>query len=350
MKFFNIDLHTSVIEDLKFTFDKLGHKIESCSLSDHNWIFNRNCSETKVINKNNWNTLDKELCNHFFDEYKNALLEYDGFICTYPPSFSLLYERFNKPILLHIPIRYEVPFSNNTKSWNGFNLFLQRGIDVGKIIPVANSLYDKEYFEYFVKRECKLIPSICSYTNTQWKPTKNKFLYSGRLAIDLQDIMENKLSLGKYDWSKLSSYKGIVIIPYNCSTMSIFEHYTANIPLFCPSIDFMMELYKQHGEHVLSELSWNKLKGIAPGSKIGCQPDSDPNRYDNADIMKKWIELSDFYNKEWMPYITYFKSFDDLKVKLVSIDLQEVSNNMKKFNILRKTKIHEKWSDVLNAL
>ncbi|MCJ7767674.1 hypothetical protein MUP79_04735, partial [Candidatus Bathyarchaeota archaeon] len=36
--------------------------------------------------------------------------------------------------------------------------------------------------------------------------------------------------------------KGIIHMPYECSTMSIFEQYSANVPLFFPSKSFLKEL------------------------------------------------------------------------------------------------------------
>lgn len=350
MKFFNIDLHIAVIEDIKTIFNELGHEVDSFCLSNHTWVFERAPDNIDIINKNNWNFLDESLCNLFFDKYKDKLLEYDAFICTYPPSFSMLYERFNKPIILHIPIRYEVPFQNDAKKWNAFNQYLQRNIDYGKIIPIANSRYDQEYFEFFVKRECGFIPNICEYTKTKWNPTKNKFLYSGRLNWNFdKNSIDDRRSLKNYKWQDISSYNGIIIIPYNCSTMSIFEHYTSNIPLFCPSHEFMLDLYKNYPNQVLTELTWNKTKGLSSGSVIECGK-KDPNKYDDIEIMKYWIGLSDFYNEEWMPHIVYFNSFEDLENKLKTTDLKKVSLLMKEFNLTRKQKIYEKWSKILDIV
>ena len=39
MKFFNIDLHISVIADIKKIFTDLGHEVDDWSLSGHAWAF-----------------------------------------------------------------------------------------------------------------------------------------------------------------------------------------------------------------------------------------------------------------------------------------------------------------------
>jgi hypothetical protein len=260
MKIFNLDCHVSVIADLKQIFENLGHEVNSWSISGSNWIFNQKTAIVDVINQRTWQGINKKMADDFYERYKDELSIYDAFVCTYPPAFSLIYEKFKKPIILQIPIRYEVPFQNNVEKWNYFNDYLRRGIDSGIIIPVANSEYDKRYFEFFVQRECKLIPNICEYTNAKYNPTKDHFLYSGRLSIKFdQNSIIDKSSLGKFEWQDLYSYKGIIIIPYNCSTMSIFEYYTANLPIFCPSHNLMMELFSKYPGQVLNELSWNPI-------------------------------------------------------------------------------------------
>jgi hypothetical protein len=351
MKIFNLDCHISVIADLKKIFEDLGHEVVSWSVSGHNWVFNRNPVSVDVVNQHTWMQMDSSMCDRFYERYKDELSQYDAFVCTYPPAFSMIYEKFNKPIILQIPIRYEVPFHNNSDKWNMFNEYLRNGIDSGMIIPVANSEYDKRYFEFFVNRKCDLIPNICEYTNTKWNPEIDKFLYYGRLPINLNNsLIIDKSSLGRYKWSDISKYKGIVMIPYNCSTMSIFEYYTANIPLFAPSKKFIKELYSKHNNYVLSELTWNKTFGYPQSSIIECDRENDPNMYNDINIMGRWIELSDFYNEDWMPYITYFDSFEDMEYKLLNADLHDISNKMKNFNINRKNKIYELWSKKINDI
>lgn len=350
MKIFNLDCHISVIADLKQIFEEMGHEVTSWSISGHNWVFGRDPKKTDVIGPNNWRGMNKSICDMFYERYKDELSGYDAFLCTYPPAFSMLYERFQKPVILHIPIRYETPFESNPQRWEEFNEYLRSGIDSGMIIPVANSEYDKRYFEFFVKRECMLIPSVCKYTEMEWNPKRDRFLYYSRLRLNLPPNIVDKNDLGRYEWSDIAEYSGIIMIPYNCSTMSIFEYYTANIPLFCPSEKFMMSLYASHGSEVLSEITWNRTFGNLPGSSIDCDRSKDPNRYDDIEIMSKWISHSDFYNREWMPYITYFDSFEELHAILENADLADISNKMKSFNSERQKRIYQMWGETLKKI
>jgi hypothetical protein len=351
MKLFNLDCHISVIADLKQILENLGHEVESWSVSGHNWVFDREPTKVDIVNPNTWMNLDESMCDQFYERYKHELSTYDAFICTYPPAFSMLYKRFQKPIILQIPIRYEVPFHNNVEKWNNFNQYLRDGIDSGFIFPVANSEYDKKYFEFFVNRECQLIPNICEYTNTTYKPEFEKFLYYSRLPVTFNgDFIIDKSSLGRYKFSDITKFKGIIMIPYNCSTMSIFEYYTSNIPLFVPSKSFMIELYSNFSNYVLSELTWNKTFNLSPSSVIDCDRENDPNSYNNIDIMRRWIEFSDFYNEDWMPFITYFDSLEELQYKLINTDLKDISSKMKSFNVERKSKIYSLWQEKIKVI
>ena len=185
----------------------------------------------------------------------------------------------------------------------------------------------------------------------KWSPEIDKFLFYSQLNINLDsNIIVSKKSLGRYQWSDLTKYKGIIMIPYNCSVMSIFEYYTSNIPLFCPSINFMKELYTKFGHSVLSQLSWNQVYSMKSGSIIDCNRENDPNDYKNIEVMFKWVEHCDFYSSDWMPYITYFDSFEDLNLKLSSVNLNEISKKMESFNISRKEKIYRMWEEKINSI
>jgi hypothetical protein len=72
MKFFNIDLHVSVIEDLKHIFKELNHSVESISLSDHRFVFNLPKKDLDVVNKGNWRSINSEMCDNFYNRYKGS--------------------------------------------------------------------------------------------------------------------------------------------------------------------------------------------------------------------------------------------------------------------------------------
>lgn len=350
LKFFNLDLHISVIEDVKRIFVEIGHSVDSWCISGHNWVLNKSTPKVDVITSQNWMNIDEEMCDSFYERYKDELSHYDGFIVTYPPVFTKLFEKFEKPIIMYVPIRYEVPFGGKPKQWEQFNDYLKSSIDRGKIIPVANSLYDKKYCEHFLHTQFNYIPSLCEYTKTKWNPSIDKFLYFSKFNTRLNDKLVNKSDLGKYSWDELGKFKGIVNIPYTSSTMSMFEQYTSNIPLFFPTKEFLLKLHSEFGKFgVLSELTWNQIFKTGNGSSIK-NDNGDPNDLTDIDNLSKWIGYSDFYNNEVHPYINYFNSATDLQEKMENIDLQLVSEKMNEHNVKRRKNIFDMWCTLLEGI
>ena len=351
MNFFNIDLHISIIADMKKIFTDLNHKVFDLSLSEHTWVFNRKKDSVPMLDNGRWMNLS---CEQFSDEfhkfYGNQLNEIDAFIVTYPPTFSLLYKYFNKPIIINNPIRYEWPFSFRKNEWEKFNIFLREGVDKGLIILVANNLYDKYYMEKFIERDVEHIPSICDYYNSYYEKNNNTFIYYSRNKIpEINNVnIRYKDDLFKsHTHNDLVKFRGIIHIPYQISYMSIFEQYTSNIPLFFPTKQFLMEIYKENKYSVLKEVSWNNYFNTESKSFIDYKDDFDPNDFKDYAAVEHWLQFSDFYDEEWMPHITYFSSFEELNRLVDEVDVDDISEKMREFNSLRKNKIYDKWRNLI---
>jgi hypothetical protein len=258
-------------------------------------------------------------------------------------------------------IRYEVPYSTRPDEWDAFTKYLVDGYDSGQIKLVANSKFDAAYGEYFTERPWEHIPNLCEYTRCYYRPNINQFLYYSRLnqyphylgGSHIPNLIEKHAALGnRYKWENLARYRGIVGVPYNISTMSIFEFYNQNIPMFFPSVDLMIQMKKDYPEYVLAETSWNQTWNLPAGSTVKPGP-NDPNNFKDLDIQKKWYPLADFYDTEWMPHIQYFNTWAELSDKLGSIsdsELLEISKNMYSFNSVRKQRVYDKWNKLLNAV
>jgi hypothetical protein len=359
MKIFNLDLHISVIADIQKILTELGHSVVSWNMSGHNWVFGRGGYETEVIKPNNWHNINQEMCDKFYERYKDELSQYDAFLVTYAPVFAMLFEKWQKPIIIVAPIRYEVPYTLQPELWEKFNQFIRRGVDEGWLHLIANNKFDAVYGEYFTDRPWLHIPSLCEYTNCFYKPEHNQFLYYSRFSEytqycgNIPNLIEKSKALGrKYKWDDLVKYSGIVGLPYCPSTMSIFEFYTQNIPMFFPSIDLMVEMKTKHNNKIMEETSWNQTWNREAGSKI--RPgDNDPNDYTNMTSFKHWVQYSDFYDLGWMPHIQYFNSWVELNHMLQTLPkhrLLEISGAMKNHNVVRKQKVYDLWSAVMSKL
>ena len=353
MKFFNLDLHISVIADIKRIFADLGHSVDNWSISGHAHLMGRHTDQVEIVNQHTWRRLNSEMIEGFYQRYESELRHYDGFIVTHTPCFALLYEKFNKPIITVASTRYEEPFSNDMIKWTKFNHYLQQQVDKKIVVPVANNKYDKKYTQLFTQRNWQHVPSLCEYTGAQYTGKIDQFLYSSKFkpAVSIGNLIQKELAFPQgYDWQQLADYKGIVHIPYNVSTMSIFEQYTANIPLFFPSWEFLYKLHEQSGaKGVLSETSWNQVHRLSSNSVLfpGMR---DPNNFKKTADVMEWARLSDFYDNDNMPYVQYFNSFDHLEELLNTADLKKISEDMKAYNKKRKDRVYEAWNEILSRI
>lgn len=340
MKFFNIDLHISVIADIKNILENLGHQVDNLSLSGHTWVLNKNTDNVKIINQHNWRSIDKKLCNDFYEAYKSELDKYDAFICAYPPVFSLLYEKFNKPIIVVAATRYDFPFTNDNIKLNWLNTFLSEK----RVIRIANNLLDKSYCEERSGLTWTHIPSLCEYTNEKYSGIKQQSILFSKFPLHIPYAI-NKDSLGRYTWKDLYSYSSIIHIPYNFSTMSIFEQYTANVPLIFPTQKLLLDLFKNHIS--LSEISFNQVIGQPPNPSLHKY---DINAYNNLQVVEQSIKLSDFYDENWMPHLLYFNNEKELMYILNNTDFKSISSLMKHKNLLRKENIYNSWKIIMEKI
>lgn len=239
-------------------------------------------------------------------------------------------------------------------------------------VVAANNLYDAEYIRYFTGINTTVLPSICAYTNVVYRssdtrpeyifiPSPGNFRFSQIFLDELNlSIKKSKTSIivkplrqlyKHYSYSDLIRHPAIIYLPYQVSTMSIFEQYTMNIPLFFPSIDVLTEWHLKY--NIVFDRTWNKaLTGIGKNRSIIPSYNSnssipDPNNeYDYASI-RYWLQYADFY--QW-PYITYFNSTDDLTFKLLNTNLTYINEQMSKYNHKKRLKLLEQWKTILSRI
>jgi hypothetical protein len=388
LRFFNLDLHISVIADLKYIFEYLGHEVVDWSISGHTWVFGRKRDPVEVVNQGTWLGLNQKMCDDFHSRYREVLDGFDAFIVTYNASFALLYEKTGKPIIVDNPTRYENPFTTSPEKWRWLNDYLARGVDSGRITIVSNNRGDEYYLRHFTGIASQVIPSLCLYTKAQYRGRRDAFILVSRIQPALlhrrtqrvvnwvtaimprmadrlfvyfqgkrQPLIRsrflNQLLLNKTDalkdgfsWQSFYDFKGIIHIPYQVSTMSIFEQYSANVPLFFPSKKFLFELHTQFPDKVLSELSFYQVNRL---DTSGLAPD-DPNNLANDEIVKRWIDLADYYDELNMPYVQYFDSFEHLESLLREVDCREISEKMRAFNQQRIDRVFRDWEKILTQV
>jgi len=336
-KLFNIDMHISIVHDVKTLLPEIGYQVDSCCMSGHTWVNNEPQGAMEIINTSNWLNIDQKMCDDFYTRYKDELKEYDGFIHSYPPAFALLFEQFDKPIYTIACTRYDYPCGSGEQATperlDWLNRKLMEGHNRGQIKFIANNLYDKKYAEEFCGGEWKYIPSICTYVEAlECNAESGAIVFWDRNRDGLRSsIVHDKIypnfSVSQvYDRDKLTALAGVIHIPYNISVMSSFEHYAMGIPMFVPSYTLLRQ-WKDEGKHVLSELEFvNNL---------------------NAPVKDDWLQLADWYDSDNMPGIQLFDSVDHLYELLDTYDQKEITATMKTAYAKKKVQVLELWKEIL---
>jgi hypothetical protein len=355
MRFIAIDQHISVCADIRYIFNQLGHTVREVSLSGHASVIGRPQGDVPMLTGDQWcATLNERKFKEFYEMHKDVLNKYDGFICCYPPIFSMLYKYFDKPIIIQIPIRYEYGADCNPALWEEFNKYLQDGVDSGKIILCANNKYDQEYAAGFLQRPVRHIPSLCENTGMSYNPVYDQFLYYSSFNVeDASGRMIKKHDALKagHAWQTIADFRGCIHYPYQISTMSTFEQYTANIPLFFPTRRYLMEMFLT-GIPVINQMSWQQC--IQRGTSRSLIPHPfkyDPNNFSDFNCVSNWLKLADYYGED-MKCIRHFDSIEerDAILALSNEDLFEISKEMAAHNIIRRQNVYSKWASVLDEV
>ena len=342
-KLFNLDLHISVIADIKAIIkDLYKDKIEitNWSISGHNWVFNNPTAQVDIINQHTWKSINQEMIEQFQKRYDDFLNTFDGFIVTHSPVFCLLYEKYNKPIILINSCRYEQPFSftANLDGWEWLNNGLKRLHNSGLLIPISNNKADKEYLLLGTGINSILLPSLCLYTNSSYKPIHKEAVVYGNYNFFSQTSASLIVPRPHcFNWSDLFSYKAIVHTPYEISTMSLFEQYSSGIPLFLPTRNFY------HKCIIDGAMNLQSIYGHIYGNIVIPTHLQEP-----LSSIDFWLDRADFYDSNNFKYIYYYASSEDLINQLTNFTDPLKAERLQWIQE-RKINIYNKWYEILNS-
>jgi hypothetical protein len=350
LKLFSITHHIG-IADLASVFTQLDHQLDFWSLSDHNHIMNWPTPHPDLLDRNSWRNISPAMCDAFYERYKSELGEYDVFITYYSPAMGMLFERFEKPIIMYIPLRYSTGLEIDPVRWKWFNDWIARMIPTGRVRFVVNNLYDQHYFHYHTGQHAALIPSLCDYTGAKYTGQYDKHIFLSKFHDFLNFIkvpnLVDKRTILNYQWQDMANFKSMVYLPYSNSNISVFENYTAGIPMLFPTFSLLKQLWKSYqNDGIMSELSWLQILGKDPTGL----PVDDPNNYRSEVAFDKWVPLSDFYDTERLPHIQHYESIGELEEKLYTLNFAEISAMMLNAGEERKKRILTQWAEVLDCV
>ena len=285
--------------------------------------------------------------------YASYLSNFRGFVATYPPCFSLLYRGFPGPTLAICATRYEYPFTHDSRRWRWLNEALVEGVEDGWLSLAANNRADADYVRNYTGLAPTYLPSACSYIDATYTGHRSPAIISSlseALATAISNTVKAeaiplRAALGpNYPWSALYDYRALVLIPYNISTMSLFEHYNACMPIYVPSRLFLRRLMAEHPAAVLSHLSFSQIVGAPAAAPRG--DGLDLNNMRDGAIIEWYLARADFYDAEWMPHVQQFDSWAHLDHRLNTDDHGAISDAMKRDRASRLNRIARLWDQL----
>jgi hypothetical protein len=201
----------------------------------------------------------------------------------------------------------------------------------GNLFIISNNMADKDYIELGTSVPSRYIPSLCKYTKAYHYPKIDKAIIIGKNIFKTSEYLIEKPD--KISWNDLYFYKALVHVQYEISTMSIFEQYSAGIPLFFTSRKFYEECIQNGKMELIS-----RYTDTGPHNLIKCL---------SSDTF--WLDRADYYT--WMNNIYYYDNEEDLIYKITHLnESNEIILNRKKLLENHEANILSQWQDVWTEL
>jgi len=350
---FNLDLHVAVIGDVRTQLERQGISLVDWTISGHSWVRGRERDPVAIVNDRTWHSFGPRMARRFRRVYGSYLESFRGFVATYPPCFTLLYEHLRRPTLAVAATRYEWPFTHYAPHWEWLDERLRAGVEDGWLTLIANNRADADYLECYSGLHAVHVPSACSYTPVSYAGTKNAVVIctgdglARTIAGELHhDAVPLRAGLGgRYSQAELYDHRALVFIPYNVSIMALFEHYAACAPIYVPERSFLKQLMRDYPGDVLSSLSFCQVTGKPPARRPE-RIDLDLNDVRDERVVDWYLDRADFYDDEWMPAIRRFESWSHLDHLLATDDPQQISLEMREARAERLRRIDALWDEL----
>ena len=313
-----------------------------------------------------------------FEHYVNESIIHntDIFVCSYPTSFCEAFMPYNRSIFWFASHRFSLGRCQVNK-WIRLIQHINMTISIKPNDPLnrpisflaATSEYDVEYIHYYTGLNAQLIePTGAFYgaNKANYSIEHEEILYGPATMYDLKandsltfenlvKIYNFKLShpntlYGRYRISELAHHKGYVFLPYSTNSALFYEVYAMGIPIFMPTIDFLLKLKilsdrKQTGkENCLAEFS--HLKILSPLKSPMTPNESDPESDNEIDITY-WLGYTSYY--KWK-HIIYFNSWNNLFELLNNTNYMIIHEAMMIENEIRINKTLNSDQNIINQV
>ena len=309
----------------------------------------------------------------FFDYYKNDELmrRTNMFACAFPSSLCETFMPFNRSIIFMPSHRI---FLGRCRKASASRLLRNIRLMYESTNPrhfiVASSRIDQQYLKYYTGIDAPLLSTNAFYyTNDVWYMPFQPEIIVGPLNLNshpliatMNDVAKSKGGKwnfinvkgrypNKFAMQDIANHRAVVLLPYAAHSYGITEVYAMGIPMFVPSLKFLVDL-KFAGDKIIMKdfhatcyVPHQHPLGEPPQHPLSHFPYSPEDRSREAE--EYWLQFSDFY--DW-PHITTFNSWEELIVKLDEANFGEIHEAMVKASEARNARVVTLVQDILSQV
>jgi len=335
LRILHLTFHRSCLNEIESIAKELGLDVEHCFVPDLPPKYFDGVTQGNALYN-----IDHERAERIWNKHKRLFEDFDAVLVsdTAPLSRIFLQNQWKKPLIIWICNRFDY--------YDGASLDCH--------FP------DQEYYELFKSAAKQENVTIIAYTAFEHYYAKSKGIDTGNLiitpccpkikqaaqsSIPASIEKENTFFLPPYHNEKyfmdfstfctqlgirnycgryngaadLQQFKGIIHLPYTWSSFAFFEMMQLGIPYFVPTIRFFEECAHQ-GNYFHPNLG--------------------------TLLEKKLYGLSEWYSSEHQDLITYFDSWEDLKIKIRQADFSKLREKIHSFAAEHKEQMLDRWRGV----
>ena len=333
-RIFDLSLHQSVTHDILYTLRHLyGDIFEyiNWNISLHNF-FDAPSVDVEYVNEETWGDLSHESIKQFQGTYDTLLQTVDIFIVGHAPILSLLFEKYEKPILILNTCRYNQPFCwfPNPDFQSYFHRALTRMSLKRQAIIVSNNCADHAYLKDCTGLGSIYIPSLCLYQEPHKPVSKTWLLYSKELEEHLIPLATGTTVRllprpPHFDPSDIAACAGVIHLPYDISSISLSEQYMSGLPIFVPSISFLKKCIHSKVINFIAQYDkWNET--LTDGD------------------LDMWLIHADYY---LLPNIITYDSFEDCIKKVVEFQDADRERRLQDIRDIQADAF-KRWAELLD--
>ena len=288
--------------------------------------------------------IDHTRAERIWNLHKDEFNRYDAILTsdTAPLSRIFLQNGWKKPLIIWICNRFDY--------WDGASLDCHfpdkeyyQLFNKARYRPNVYVVAYNEFEHYYAKtkgvdtgtltiKPCALNIPICTKSSIPSSVIKNEtfFLPPYHNETNFKNLSQflGELGIvnycGRYNGANdLADFKGIIHLPYAWSNLAFFENISQGLPYFIPSIKFLEELIEE-GNYFFPNL--------------------------NSLYHDKLYSLTEWYSPDHKDIITYFDSWDDLKIKIEQTDFVSKKEEIKENAYLLQQTMLKRWKEIFNKI